>query len=101
MGLFLAVGGRRKSFSESVKHTTSIGELKQTAGTQSSLSKMFSSFEKKKSSLCSQKVYLWKDLEKKRRRTETPQVWDENYSRCDLFSMLGNDVYYLSVAFTV
>ena len=41
-------------------------------------------WEWKKSSLSSQEVYLWKGLEKKGRRTEAPQVWEENYSRCDL-----------------
>lgn len=32
----------------------------------------------------SQEVYLGKDLEKKGRRTETPPIWEEKYSRCDL-----------------
>lgn len=34
--------------------------------------------------MSSQEVYLGKDLEKKGRRTEAPQVWEGKGSRCDL-----------------
>jgi len=43
LGIFLAAGVGRKSFSESVKYMTISGDFKQTAGIQSRLGKVLSS----------------------------------------------------------
>lgn len=60
----------------SVKYVAVSGEFKQTAGVQSRLRKVFSSFGAETDSLLSLEDYLWKGLDKKL-RTEGLQVWEK------------------------
>lgn len=91
MGLFLAAGGGRKDFGESVKYMTISGEFKQTAGIQSRLGKVFFLIWSRKRALCLLKKFIYGKVWRRKGGEQKHLKFGKKMTLVvTYFSMLGN-----------